>query len=306
VENNTMTDNDAAGLALEFCDQTTVSGNMMDGSSVGLLQVMTNWSLIHDNKIEGSLDQGIEMMLCYNNTVFLNIIANTIGGQMFTGYGAFMMSSANNTFYHNDFMHNYASPQVIDDSDMDHWNPSYPTGGNHWTDYSGSDTQSGPNQNIPGSDGIGDTPYEIDDSISPSPIFDHYPLMATLTHENGPTAFFTVTPASGPASTNFTFNASLSWDPDIYTGALEVRWDFNGDSAWDTGWSTQMIVQHTYTQAGEYNVTMEVRNGTGSTNTMTWHVEVDQVVIPEFTTLLVPICAMTALFLVLRGLGRRR
>lgn len=49
----------------------------------------------------------------------------------------------------------------------------YPSGGNHWTDYSGTDSYRGPYQNETGSDGIGDTPYVIDENN-----IDTYPLMA--------------------------------------------------------------------------------------------------------------------------------
>jgi len=52
------------------------------------------------------------------------------------------------------------------------WNDGYPSGGNYWSDYTGVDEKSGPNQDQPGSDGIGDTPYFIDGYNQ-----DRYPLM---------------------------------------------------------------------------------------------------------------------------------
>ena len=51
------------------------------------------------------------------------------------------------------------------------WNVGYPTGGNNWSDYVGSDEFSGPSQDIPGSDGIGDVPHVIYVSAR-----DDYPL----------------------------------------------------------------------------------------------------------------------------------
>jgi hypothetical protein len=41
------------------------------------------------------------------------------------------------------------------------WDNGYPSGGNYWSDYNGTDLYSGPGQNITGSDSIGDTPYVI-------------------------------------------------------------------------------------------------------------------------------------------------
>ncbi len=52
------------------------------------------------------------------------------------------------------------------------WDIGYPSGGNYWSDYNGSDLLSGPYQNETGGDGIGDTPYVIDVNN-----MDKYPLM---------------------------------------------------------------------------------------------------------------------------------
>ena len=48
-------------------------------------------------------------------------------------------------------------------------------GGNYWSDYTGNDYYRGINQDIPGSDGIGDTPYNIS---GPGNNTDRYPLMS--------------------------------------------------------------------------------------------------------------------------------
>jgi len=74
-------------------------------------------------------------------------------------------------FYHNNFINN-KDQVTIYESYNNNWNSSYPSGGNYWSDYGGNDTNSGPYQNETGSDGIGDTPYIIDESNQ-----DNYPLM---------------------------------------------------------------------------------------------------------------------------------
>jgi hypothetical protein len=56
------------------------------------------------------------------------------------------------------------------------WDDGYPSGGNYWSDYTGVDLYSGPYQNETSSDGIGDTPYDIDENN-----VDHYPLMKPWT-----------------------------------------------------------------------------------------------------------------------------
>ena len=56
---------------------------------------------------------------------------------------------------------------------MNIWDDDYPSGGNYWSDYTGVDEYSGPYQNETGSDGIGDTPYVIDENNQ-----DNYPFMS--------------------------------------------------------------------------------------------------------------------------------
>jgi hypothetical protein len=59
---------------------------------------------------------------------------------------------------------------------LDVWDNGYPSGGNYWSNYDGTDSYSGPCQNVTGSDGVGDTPYVIDGSNQ-----DNYPLMTPHT-----------------------------------------------------------------------------------------------------------------------------
>ena len=59
------------------------------------------------------------------------------------------------------------------DENDNNWNASYPIGGNYWDDYVGEDLFQGPDQDIPGSDGIGDTPYTIAGGSNQ----DYYPLI---------------------------------------------------------------------------------------------------------------------------------
>ncbi len=81
----------------------------------------------------------------------------------------------NNHIYHNDIINN--ADQVggsAGGAERQTWDNGYPSGGNYWSDYTGSDVYSGPDQDIPGSDGIGDTPYVI--TINPESR-DNYPRM---------------------------------------------------------------------------------------------------------------------------------
>ncbi|KPV64194.1 MAG: Periplasmic copper-binding protein (NosD) [Candidatus Bathyarchaeota archaeon BA2] len=105
------------------------------------------------------------------NSISGNNIANNY-------WGIWLWGSSNNSIFHNNFINN--TRQVYDYSwdnpevspSINTWDDGYPSGGNYWSDYTGVDYYSGPNQDQPGSDGIGDTPYIIDEYN-----IDHYPLM---------------------------------------------------------------------------------------------------------------------------------
>jgi len=85
-------------------------------------------------------------------------------------YGIEVYSSSSNSIFHNNFINNAQQAFSSDDS-VDVWDDGYPSGGNYWSDYTGTDVFSGSYQNETGSDGIGDTPYIINGQN-----LDHYPL----------------------------------------------------------------------------------------------------------------------------------
>jgi formylglycine-generating enzyme required for sulfatase activity len=85
---------------------------------------------------------------------------------------------------------------------------------------------------------------------------------------------FTVTPGSGPVSTNFVVDASSSSDAVYATSQLQVRWDWTNDGAYDTSLTTTKTASHTYAAAGNQTIRLEVRNPAGVTRTITRSVTV--------------------------------
>jgi len=106
-----------------------------------------------------------------------------------------------------------------------------------------------------------------------------------------PCAGFLFSPLTGDTTTVFDFNGTYSGDVETALAALEVRWDWNGDGTWDTGWSTSKVQSHPFAAPGDYTVLMEVRDSSGLTNMTALQVHVN-VVIPEFTDLGIPIISM--------------
>lgn len=198
--------------------------------------------------------------------------------------------------YHNNFINN--TVQASDSSLSNLWDSGYPDGGNYWSDYMGVDLKYGPGQDLNGSDSIGDTPRIISATIA-----DNYPLMLPYLTNRPPIASFTVTPGSGDMTTVFSFDASASWDYEGMPGYIEVRWDWESDGIWDTGWSTELTATHQFLAGGTYNVNLQVRDGNGSISLATVEVEVTEV-IPEFRALVIPI--MLTLTVVVVAVRRSR
>jgi len=108
---------------------------------------------------------GIYLCDSSNNIIFENNIEEN-------GEGIRLQDSSNNIIYHNNFTNN--RQQIFIQSSINIWDNGYPSGGNYWSDYKGIDLKNGPKQDQPGSDGIGDIPYIIDENN-----IDRYPLINT-------------------------------------------------------------------------------------------------------------------------------
>jgi parallel beta-helix repeat protein len=144
----------------------TVQGLTLTNEGEGVLLAFTNDSKIANNDATNDYE-GIYLYSSSNNTVSGNdMTANSYCG-IFVYY-----NSSNNVIYHNNFVANVAQVYIDSTSVGNVWDNGYPSGGNYWSDYNGTDLYSGSYQNVTGSDGIGDTPYVIDANNT-----DYYPLM---------------------------------------------------------------------------------------------------------------------------------
>jgi PKD repeat protein len=124
--------------------------------------------------------------------------------------------------------------------------------------------------------------------------------------DSPPRASFTVQPGSGLQTQLFAFDASGSTDLEDAGSVLRVRWDWNGDGVWDTGWTTVKTATHLFTNPDTYTVRLQVNDSAGLTNTTTRQVVVLPLVIPEFPTVLVPVLGMFFLMVMTVALRTRR
>ena len=144
--------------------------------------------------------QGILLYYSNNITVCGNIIKDSYAG-VTSGKGIYLFHAHNNTIYHNNFINNTKGVLTYY-SYNNTWNNNYLIGGNYWSDYTGTDLYNGPDQDETGSDGIGDTPYVIDENN-----IDNYPLMGYFSNFNV-TSEFHVQTICNSTITGFQFNGT--------------------------------------------------------------------------------------------------
>jgi parallel beta-helix repeat protein len=129
---------------------------------------------------------GILLQDSSNNSITRSRIVNN-------HYGIRLARSSDNQIYHNNFLNNIKQADT-DAESTSAWDDGYPSGGNHWSDYTGADLNNGPYQNVTGSDGIGDTPYTINVVNE-----DDFPLMEPWSPPEDKTAPTIETPSYTPS-----------------------------------------------------------------------------------------------------------
>ena len=229
VENNIALSS-GMGILSMYTEDSSFTGNLAAGNIYGLLMDFAcYYNIIADNDLSNNM-LGMSLEYSTNNTVFNNSITrNSITGMLFflSHYnnvtwnlisenavaGTNLTYSTNNKIHHNSFIDN--PQQANDDDNTNQWDDGYPSGGNFWSDYSGVDQMSGPNQDQPGSDGLGDTPYAIDTDSE-----DRYPLMEPSLPGFMRPPMMSYSILSGPALSNVTVAWALS--PDDGAGVESV------------------------------------------------------------------------------------
>lgn len=137
---------------------------------IGIHIQSSNFTEILNNKIVMCTVWALEVhgSSC-NNTIAGNTFANNPTAINFADD-----QSKFNAVYHNNFINNTHNVSLF--AMNNYLDNGYPSGGNYWSNFTSTDSFSGPNQNESGSDGIFDTEYPSHDSR-----LDRYPLVNPLT-----------------------------------------------------------------------------------------------------------------------------
>jgi parallel beta-helix repeat protein len=164
---NNFSSNSFAGAYLSYSDDNEIRNSILSYNDYhGIWLVSSDDNEIGHNHLNSNSQRGLYLFGLADSNVVRN---NTIGSN---GYGGYLHSATGyNDIYHNNFDNNN---QAVDYGSTNDWDDGYPSGGNYWSDYNGNDDYSGPGQDQSGSDGIGDTAYNVDCNTK-----DNYPLMSS-------------------------------------------------------------------------------------------------------------------------------
>lgn len=152
--NTTIIDGGGETKVIVFIGESRVrlSGFTIRNGGAGVVLEYSNNSAITGNVITNVMD-GLSLLFSHNNTIISNTMKDGYMGLLFG------CSSGNNLVYHNNFINNTKQAVTMDSKNT--WDNGVE--GNYWSDYEGEDLDG---------DGIGDTPYVIDEENR-----DDYPLV---------------------------------------------------------------------------------------------------------------------------------
>jgi len=123
---------------------------------------------LHDSQLNSMVGNNLsnEAGFFFWNSSANSIIGNTITSTSPSQYAVMLnFHSSGNRIYHNNFVNDTYPVQT--DEEQNFWDDGYPSGGNYWSDYNGSDVNR---------DGVGDEPYLAQRPYDP-PCVMNYPLM---------------------------------------------------------------------------------------------------------------------------------
>ena len=255
ISRNNVSSNEGLGIRFKFegtyniVSENIISSNIEENIGVSN---QSCYNTISNNRISSSDCSGLDI---YQQSCHNIISNNSISSHNSRGISIRYLSN-DNIICHNNLINN---SQNAYDECTNNWDNGYPSGGNYWYDYTGTDSNG---------DGIGDTPYDIPGSNQ-----DNYPLIVPY-GENPPVANFSY------SANDLTIycNGSSSYDRD--GEIISYKWSF-GDGTNGSG----MIVRHMYPDNGTYTVTLNITDNHNLTDNISQSVTVMDESPPQISNL---------------------
>jgi len=287
ISGNNVTNN-GDGILLYSSSNNNINRNNVTRNSMGISFYFSSHNVISGNNITNNTI-GIDIRhSSLNNTICDNNIANNRGG-------IWLWNSHNNKFYHNNLINNTQHVFIQTPGYANVWDAGYPSGGNYWSDYNGTDFHWGSGQDEAGSDGIGDAVYEIDADNR-----DRYPLM-------GPFNTFDASVWNGVAyNVDVVSNSTVS---NFQLDTAQRTISFNVSGVEDTAGFCRITIPNIIVEdfwQGNYTVLLNgepwpFRNWTDATSTYVYvnytYSEHQIIIIPEYPSAITMLLLLTVLFI---------
>jgi len=243
------------GISLSLSSNNNIRGNNISFNMMDGIYSSNSRNVITGNNIISNYDDGIDLSSSPGNIITGNIISlnkqyginvrsvskeNIISGNNITknsvGGIYIYYLSYDNIIYHNNFIDN---TQNAYDNYNNIWDDGYPSGGNYWDDYTGTDGDG---------DGIGDTPYPI----SGSDAEDRYPLMEPWSTTPPDTPIIDG-PTRGRPGITYYYNFTID-DDDGDSLMLLIDWDDGTPQEWIGPFEPgqNITVEHSWEEKGTY------------------------------------------------------
>jgi parallel beta-helix repeat protein len=226
--------NCGSGITLDEVTGCTILGNIVTNNNYGIDMSGSSDNTLSENTVTNNIENGFFLYYSPDNILSKNTVTHNEGfgvelylsnNSILSGntiadnsIGIWLSQSSNNVIFHNNFVNNIGQA-TVSGTYGNTWDNGYPSGGNYWSDYTGADLKKGPNQDLTGSDGIGDTAYIIDEHNR-----DRYPLMSPTNASLyvAPSLVKFATPAYG---LTFNVNIKIGNVADLYGFDFKLLWN---------------------------------------------------------------------------------
>jgi parallel beta-helix repeat protein len=269
-------------ITLGYSDYNIIKDNYLSSNNIGIRLIQSDKNIIYNNYLQNHVcginlpvagtkniiarnrlvndDYGFQLnnfwnYNCNNNYIIYNEISSDFRG-LYISNG--MIKTKNNCIHHNNFRN--AKVNAFDYNGGNLWDNCYPSGGNYWDDYNGTDSDG---------DGLGDTPYEIwgyDNHADPIiQGYDRYPFMQSIDQTNVPPLCTEFSGPDGKPRKTYYYSIELV-DPDGEAYYYKLDWGDGTGTKWIGplfSWE-QLKVSHKWLRTGSYDVTVILKDARGA------------------------------------------